>query len=76
MTPEEMKTWLSEKLGREVTVSLVTVNNTKCFLVDYVNYAAPATKLASETEDGAIANLFYYLQDAKPVPDAVDATKE
>lgn len=61
MTTEEMKTWLSQKLGREVTISMVVVQNIKCYLVDYINHSAPVTKLAGATEDEAIANLFNYL---------------
>lgn len=79
MTAEEMKAWLTERLGREVSISQVTINGTKCYLVDYVNHYAPATKLAGVTEDEAIANLFNYLQALKPLPDAADtasATKE
>lgn len=59
---DDMKMWLKEKLQRDVTVSKVTLNNEGFFLADYVNYSAPATKLVAETEELAIANLFFYLQ--------------
>ena len=65
MTSDEMKKWLAEHLRREVTISEVTVNNTRCFLVDYINHSAPATKLVGASEDEAIANLFNYLQTLK-----------
>jgi hypothetical protein len=61
----EMKTWLNEKLGREVTVSLVKIQGVQCYLADYVNHTAPAKKLASESEEGAIVNLFNYLHVAE-----------
>lgn len=68
---EEMKAWLSSKLGREVTISPVTFNGVRCYLVDYVNHQAPVTKLVGDTEELAIANLFTYL-NSLPEP----ATKE
>ena len=75
LTHEEMKAWLSEKLGREVTVSKVVIQGVQRYLVDYVNHYAPAKKLASESEEGAVANLFSYLQtESSPPPDS--ATKE
>lgn len=62
-THEEMKTWLSTKLSREVTVSKVKVDGQDKFLVDYVNHTAPARKLVADTEEAAIANLFIYLSE-------------
>jgi hypothetical protein len=59
---EEMKAWLNEKLGREVTISKVRVSGNEGFLVDYMSYGAPATKLVGTTEEEAIVNLFTYLQ--------------
>lgn len=69
-TLAEMKEWLSAKLNREVTVSVVKVAGKKCFLADYINPVAPAvTKLVSDSEDGAITALFLYLSE-QPAADA------
>jgi hypothetical protein len=76
MTTDEMKAWLAERLRREVSISPVTVNNTRCFLVDYINHSAPATKLVGASEDEAIANLFNYLQTVEAPATADSATKE
>ena len=79
MTTDEMKSWLSDKLGREVTVSKIRFQGVEGYLADYINHSAPATKLAGVSEEEAISNLFYYLQALKPVSDAGDidiTTKE
>lgn len=62
---DEMKAWLNSKLGREITVSQVTVAGRAGFLADYINYSAPATKLVGESVAEAISNLFYYLQSVE-----------
>jgi hypothetical protein len=73
-TLEDMKAWLNAKLGREVTVSQVTVNGTRCYLVDYINHGAPATKLVGATEDEAIAHLFNYLFVADTVRETLETS--
>lgn len=60
-TLDEMKKWLNVKLGREVTISEVSVSGKKMYFADYINHNAPAMKLLSDTKDGAITNLFNYL---------------
>ena len=71
---DEMKKWLAVKLGREVTVSQVTLSGNRYYLADYISHRAPATKLVSRTEDGAIGELFNYLFTLPP--DQADGTKE
>lgn len=71
-TLEKQKAWLSEKLGREVTVSQVTVGGTRHYMADYVNHHAPAMKLVSDTEEGAITNLFTYLLMAEAIRDELN----
>lgn len=72
MTSQYMRDWLSGHLGREVTVSQVTIRGIRCYLADYVNHSAPATKLAGATEDEAIANLFSYLNPLNSNPDTTE----
>ena len=74
-TTEEMRAWLSQELDREITISQVRLKGIPGFMVDYINHTAPATKLVAETEEGAIAALFTYLQSAAPLP-APDGTED
>ena len=76
MSPEETKAKLAELLKREPTVSEVTVNGTKGYLVDYINHRAPATKLVADTPEGAIDALFVYLSATAETLLPTDATTD
>lgn len=68
MTPDEMKTWLSDKLGREITISQVSLKGDLGYMVDYINHTAPATKLVAQTPVGAVEALFIYLSVQELAP--------
>lgn len=72
---DSMKEQLKEILGRDVTVSKVTFAGQSKFLADYVNHAAPATKLVADTEDQAIEKLFIYLSSKQPDPPELNKTQ-
>ena len=63
---DEMKAFLATTLGREVTISKVRVNKDTMFMVDYMNYSAPALKLVGESEEEAVRALFTYLSSVTP----------
>lgn len=60
-----IKTKLKTLVGRDVTVTPVNLRGQSGYIPEYFNYADnnAASKLFSETEDGALENLLRHIQE-------------
>lgn len=64
----DIKAELKSLLGREVEVTHVVVQGKKGYIPVYFNYADrnAASKLFSESEEGALSNLLQHIKEQNP----------